>query len=680
MSRTPTILAALLLTACNSVSQDELLVSDEDAFGELGGVVLDLDGEPISGVVVTAQGMSAVTGSDGTYLIDGILPASDFTVEFAKRGFAKGYSRTSLVSWETTTANKVLLAIDGIDTFDSRDGGTIEVIVDNGRPLTATFGPDAIVDASGARYDGVVEVEVTYVNPRDETLLGAPGDLAALAFPKDSGAKEASEPTQLVSYGMADITLYPEGCAENDEGVSVDADGAECEPLNLLEGETAAILMPVNDDAVGNAYRLTDGTEQPSWSYDGTKGLWVEETGGVVVKDENGEFNFDFEASHFSWWNCDQGFTPTCAEGRVVDHLGFPVRSAQVVATGSQTNSLATTDEDGFFTIAVMAGDTISVEGATYVADRNWTDAVSAYIDCPDGDHFCEVDASGMDGSCYPLPEIQIPVCRESGVIMTDNITSHLSATEATNGDRLRAFFWEAPGDVEYCQNPWDNIGLETCQVLNTGDYATHDISSVDGLPLDLRPVGDWLEISNGREEYTLTKEVSDGKPFYTFETEEFNGSSSDYLETNDIDLRGGDVLSALAPGDSSVGMGSINESNWVTIPAEFTSNGMSGPTTMSSSSGTTINFSAANNGDGILVFGASVEQSTEVDDSSDFMVCRFNDDGSITIPGDVMGAIDNGVSGLSVFRPEIGWTPGPDGLPIRIQAFSGTSVEVDMQ
>ncbi len=667
MRNTTSILATLLLAACGTaVDSDAVLVSDDDAFGKLGGLVVDSDGSPVAGVTVTAQGLSATTDGDGVYLIDGLEPGTgEFSVEFSKRGYAKGYTRANLISWETAAANKTLLPVNGVDTFDASTGGTIEVEVYDGRRMTVEFDGGSIVDSSGNPYTGVVSVEVTYVNPYDGKLAaGAPGDLQALAYPEDSASKEASEPTQLVSYGMADITLYPEDCDEGD---------TECEEenLNLAEGTSALVNMPIfNPEA--SIYEVFGGEEMPSWSYNPERGLWQEEGSGGIGSGDDG-LSFEFEATHFSWWNCDQGFVPTFACGRVVDYLGFPVRSAEVLARGSQTNSIAYTDEDGFYTITVMAGDTVTFSASTYVAGTtNWpVQEQVMFIDGGDSRSTCAGDE---------VPDMPIEVCRESGVVMTDNITSHLSVTDATNGDRLRAFFWEAPGDIEYCQNPWDNIDMESCEILNTGDYATHDISDADGLPLDLRPVGDWLEISNGRDVYTLEKEVSNGKPFYTFETESFNENSSDYLETNDIDLRGGDVLSALAPGDSSIGMGSINESNWVTIPAEFTSNGMSGPTTMSSSSGTTINFSAANNSDGILVFGASVEQSTEVDDSSDFMVCRFNDDGSITIPGDVMGAIDNGVSGLSVFRPEIGWTPGPDGLPIRIQAFSGTSIEVDMQ
>ena len=667
MSRIAPAIAALFLAACaTTTSPDQELVSDDDAFGKLGGFVTDINGEPIADVLVSAQGFEFVTDDEGRYLLDGLDPSADFTVEFWKSGFAKGYTRSTIVSWETASANKVMLHIDGSGAFEAADGGTVVVEVDGGRDLTVSFPPSALVDTDGNLYDGTVVVEITYVNPRDDTLLGAPGDLAALAFPKSGDAKEANEPTQLVSYGMADIT-------------PLDEDG---EPLQLVEGEVAGVTLPVNDDGVASAYALGLGQEQVSWSYSGDRGLWIEEGVGAVGEDDDG-MTFEFEASHFSWWNCDQGFTPTCAQGRVVDYLGFPVRSAEIVARGSQTNSIGVTDEDGFYTIAVMAGDTVSVEGTTFVADRNWSDKATAYIDCPDGDHFCEVDANGMDGECFPVPEIQIPVCRESGVVMTDNITSHLSATEADNGDRLRAFFWEAPGDIEYCVNPWDDIPMEQCQVVDTDDYTTpHDMDGVDGIPMDLRPVGDWIELSTGRDTYVLNQEMSNGKPFYTFQTENYSEGSVDYLETNDIDLRGGDVISAVAPGDLSAGMGAIEESSWVSLPAEFTSNGISGPQTIATSSSLSLNFTAANNGDGILVIGGSVEVNGNglADKNDTFLMCRFNDDGSIKIPGGELDEIDRGATALSIFRPEISWTSGPDGMPIRVQAFSGTSVQVELQ
>jgi len=667
MSRIVPAIAALFLAACaTTASPDQDLVSDDDAFGKLGGFVTDVNGDPVADVLVVAQGFEVLTDDDGRYLLDGLDPAANFTVEYWKSGYAKGYTRSTIVSWETASANKMMLPIDGSGAFEASEGGVVVVEVDGGRDLTVDFAPSSLVDADGALYDGTVVVEITYVNPRDETLLGAPGDLAALAFPKDGSAKEANEPTQLVSYGMADITPLDEAG----------------EPLQLAEGEVAGVILPVNDEGVASAYALQVGGEQVSWSYDGVRGVWIEEGVGTVNEDEDGLI-FEFEASHFSWWNSDQGFTPTCAQGRVVDMLGFPVRSAEIVARGSQTNSIGMTDEDGFYTIAVMAGDTVNVRGTTFVADRNWDDAATAYIDCPDGDHFCEVDANGMDGECFPVPTIEIPVCRESGVVMTDNITSHLSATEADNGDRLRAFFWEAPGDVEFCENPWDKIPMEQCDVVETSDYETpHDVDSVDGIPMDLRPVGDWIELSTGRDTYVLNKESSNGKPFYSFQTESYNEGSVDYLETNDIDLRGGDVISAVAPGDYSVGMGSISESSWVSLPAEFTANGMSGPQTINTASSLTLNFTAANNGDGILVIGGSVEVNDNglADKNDTFLMCRFDDDGSIKIPGSELDQIDRGATALSIFRPEISWTPGPDGMPIRVQAFSGTSVQVDLQ
>ncbi len=673
MTRIPSMLSILLLAACGTtVSQDEILVSDDDAFGKVGGIVTDTSGAPIADVTVTAQGLSATTDADGVYLIDGLEPGSDFVVEFHKRGYANGFSRSSLISWETAAANKVLLEIDGTDTFDASAGGTVEVGVISGgieRPLTVEFAPDSIVDSLGRPYAGTVVVEITYVDPYDETAEGAPGDLQALAFPEDNEAKEASEPAQLVSYGMAEITLYPETALTDEDGEPL-AD----EELNLDEGEAATVVIPiVNPDA--SIYEAVAGDSLPTWSFDEAKGIWVEEGEGLVDSDEDGLL-FEFEAPHFSWWNSDQGFVPTFACGRVVDYLGFPVRSAEVIARGTQSTSTATTDEDGYYTISVLAGDTVTFTASTMVAGTSdWpADHHTMYIDGGTSRNTCDGDE---------VPDIGIDVCRESGVVMTDNITSYLSATDATNGDRLRAFFWEAPGDIEYCVNPWDHVGMEDCEQISVDDYVTpHEIDSVDDLPVELRPVGDWLELSTARDTYVLNKHTSNGKPFYTIDTESYSSTDPSYLESNDLDLRGGDALSALAPGDLSAGMGSIDEATWVTIPEEFTSDGVDGPQVMGAGSSLTLNFDAANNGDGILVIGGgvSINDDGQADETDSFMICRFYDDGSITIPGSDMRALNNGATAVSIFRPEIGWTAGPDGLPIRVQAFSGTAVELDIQ
>ena len=55
-------------------------------------------------------------------------------------------------------------------------------------------------------------------------------------------------------------------------------------------------------------------------------------------------------------------------------------------------------------------------------------------------------------------------------------------------------------------------------------------------------------------------------------------------------------------------------------------------------------------------------------------MICRMNDDGNIRIPGSAMNQMDRGWAGLGIYNADTGWALGPDGLPVRLQVFSGSS------
>ena len=85
-----------------------------------------------------------------------------------------------------------------------------------------------------------------------------------------------------------------------------------------------------------------------------------------------------------------------------------------------------------------------------------------------------------------------------------------------------------------------------------------------------------------------------------------------------------------------------------------------------------TLQYDAAGGGDEVLVFAKAA--------SGDGMqVCRFPDSGQVTIPASAasdLGLSDDPV--VALYRVDKGWKPGPDGLPVRMQGFSGITVPVD--
>ncbi len=638
----------LLLAGCDT-TQTEPELYDGPAFGQIGGQVLDLDGAPVADVAVQVQGISALTNADGIYLVDGISPADGIAVEFQKSGYAKSYERADLVSWETVNANAVLIEIDGVGTFDAGAGGIVQV-----DKVTVAFPPAAISYEDGSTYDGTVTVEVTHVNPRTDEALAAPGDLRYYARSADSDGKDVFDDGQLVSYGMVDITMT------DDKG----------ELLNLTVGSEAEIDMPIDQEGLASVYVMASGDEQDTWSFDAEKLGWIEEGVGTVYESDQGDLMFSFSASHFSWWNCDQGMVPTCAAGKVIDTLNFPVRGAEVACNGGASSSTSTTDENGNYVCSVLAGDTVLFEGATFVADRVWSATQGSYF----------MDGEGSSSAtCEPIPDIKIDVCREAGIVMADNLTAHYSETESAEVDQLRAWFWDPPGTVSECADPWSTVAMDTCTTLVPADnHNRYPDMAADGMPTDTKSVGAWLEIGAGNASFNLEREFIDGRPVYVWDTQQFSTSDGvigeDDITSEFVDFQGGDNLTATAPGDVADGMGAISQDDLLTIPADVELTNNAGPLQVRSGEQVSFSMRAGSHPDGVMVFGIA-------DRDSDALLCRFNDDGSVTVPGsdmNAMGATDH--AGLGIYRTEVGWVAGPDGLPIRIQSFSGAVVPVEFQ
>ena len=646
MKRIVCLTSIALLAACDTTT-----VQEDAEVGRIGGYVTDLDGTPVEGVNVEAQGLTALSGPDGLYYIEGVAPSESILVTFKKRGFAKGYQTTSIISWETVGVDGTMMEIDGTGTIAGTLGGRVEVA-----GVKVDFDADSVVMADGSSYDGNVTVEITHLDPHTE-MSGAPGDLSALSFSRAGAetAKNAFAEAQLVSYGMLDVTLFSE----------------EGEELNIDESSPVDISMPISNGNWGDdnfpEYVMGDGDVQQTWSFSPTEHRWVEEGEGIVLADEEtGELSFNFEATHFSWWNCDQGMVPTCASGRVIDMLGFPVRGAKVSCVGGASSSVVTTDEDGYYVCSVLAGDTVQFVGETFVANSwSWDKNIPSKF----------IDGEGSSSAtCEPIETIQIEVCRETGVVSVQNVeavteTDSVGATAQLDADGVAGFFWEPPGFPEYCGNPWKEMALDTCVNFDTTDAASHfpNISN-HGMPTDGRSVGSYLEISTPRKDYRLMRDQMGNTPYYAWDNEEVGSTG---VTDNGPDIESNDVLHVYAPGDASDYAGVWDEPYFASVPSQTLMEGQA----FMENSGQTIDmsYSGADGGD-LLVMAASMG-----DGSAESMICRMSDDGNIRLPGNVMDQMDRGYAGLGIYNAETGWAMGPDGLPVRLQIFSGSSTVVDM-
>ena len=621
------LLSLLAIPACNTNKNnndttDSVTDQTPDTQGRISGFVYNETDAPLDFVSVRAQGILTHTAEDGSYTLSGVQPSDNIVISYSKQGYAKNYEVTNMINWETVNSNTTLLQIDGSQTISSWDVEAVNI-----GDIHISFEPSHFINTStGEKYDGDVLVEATYVDPYTSDIEGAPRDLSA------NGSNEAS---QLISYGMIDVSLY----GENNEKLSVNA--------------PAKVKFLITNGDLPESLRLSEGDQEATWSFDTELGVWVEEGVGTVVADDEGNLSFEFKADHFSWWNCDQGFVPSCAEGRVIDFLGFPIRGAQVNCAGGQTTSTVTTDEEGKYTCSIMVGDSVTFTGNTYVGNRLWTKQEGAFF----------MDSEGSSAAdCEPIQDIQIDVCRIAGAINVENYDAVIDDSDQnlTGADSLSAVFWSPPGDPLYCADPWESLAVDQCWKGTNEELVTlFPQSAFPGIPESARSAGNWVEVSNPRDSYRMDKNHENGLPFYSWAAHEVENGT---ITTNRPNFKQGDTINVEADGDFNAYFGPWSVEDFATVPNQvyFSTDALT-------ATGGSLRVYYDNN-DGGDVFFASMVADQQV-------LCKFADDGAFIVPPSALTDLPEGWGGASVFNMSRTLAAGPDGLPIYSQVFSGETV-----
>ena len=624
MLRQVSLISVLALVSCGKSDDttDTSVPLTQEVHGKIAGVVTDSAGLPLVGVLVSVQGISVSTSETGAFVIPDVDPSPRALVSFVKSGYAKNYSYVTLDSFETANTNATLLEVTGTRTIQSNVASEVEV-----EGTTISFAANSFLTSEGDAYSGEVRVEVTNLDPNSDDAIGAPGDLSAISFTDSDTTKSAVTPSQLVSYGMVDVTLF----------------GEDDEVLNVADSSPADVEISITNGELPELYQMTDGDNQTAWSFIPEYGKWVEEGDGAVVE-RDGELFFQFQATHFSWWNCDQGFVPSCASGRVVDVVDFPIRGAQVACRGGQSTSIVTTDDNGYYVCSIMVGDTVNFGASTFVGGRTWANGLSQFM-----------DGEGSDAStCEPIPTIKIDVCRIAGSVNVQNVNAVTEEDAvAVNGDGITAVFWEPPGDPVFCENPWDAIDEGDCWVGTTGDIQqSFPDSAIPGIPETAQSVGTWLEVyDNSTNAYRLDRSYQQGLPVYVNESNE------------KPELEAGSLLDISAAGDYDSYFGEWDISGFAIVPepAEFEDN--SGIQQLNGSQRIDIRNSSE-----LTVATVLVEDS--------IAICRADEYG-FTLDS---SELNSGFGGMDIMNVESELLAGPDGLPIRVQLFSGESLPVDVE
>jgi len=236
------------------------------------GTVIDENNLPVSGATVTSGAYSTTTNRYGVFSFSNIqLSKANGYVKVVKPGYFNSVKTFVTTSGRIHNVRIKLLQKTNTGTFDATTGGTVSL----GTGGKLVMPANAVTDAGGVAYTGMVNVAMVWINPTAPNLPEiVPGDLRGLTT--------SGEERGLETYGML--------------GVEITTPGGQS--LKIASGKSAELTFPVPAALNGTAPATID-----LWHFDEAKGRWKQE--GTATK--NGT-NYVANVTHFSFWNCDAPF------------------------------------------------------------------------------------------------------------------------------------------------------------------------------------------------------------------------------------------------------------------------------------------------------------------------------------------------------------------------------------
>ncbi|WP_430467422.1 hypothetical protein [Winogradskyella ouciana] len=288
------------------------------------GTIVNKNNLPLQGVTITIGNETAQTDSNGVFIIKDAEVNKRFGyIKAEKAGYIHG-SRSVVPSEGTNKVEIMLLEATPIATISS---GTAETVsLSNGSSVS--FDGNFIKE-DGSNYEGSVNVIMHHLDPVDEDMpMQMPGMLYA---ENEDGAER-----MLQTLGMLAVELR----------------GSGGEDLNLAEGSTSEIKIPVDASLMGIAPATI-----PLWYFDEANGYWKEE--GEATLQGN---MYVGSVSHFSFWNCDipaEAITLCVAvtdeSGNAINNLSVNITSLTFGTRGGNTN------ENGEVCGFVPSGETLEL-------------------------------------------------------------------------------------------------------------------------------------------------------------------------------------------------------------------------------------------------------------------------------------------------------------------------------
>jgi len=318
-------------TGTNLSQTTEIPVSSSKAV-QMGQVKDSVTGEGLDNVKVSIGSQTAITDTDGFYILYALTETQEAVVNFKKEGYLLGSTKIQikeLAGDNTSSTNYLEYAIDMYDyqwSYDSQEGAS-------GSHIDI---PDSVyTDTDGNLYTGTVAASLEFMDvTTNEGKVLFPGSF--------EGVNTNGVIQQFVSHGLISLSCK-------------DTNG---NPLNFSEGTVATLTF----DAVSS---MEGENVIPLWYYDYLQGLWIEE--GYAELQTDGTYIGDI--SHSGTWSLNQPIEndPGIYRGRILNADGLPISDARVNAIGNNWISKdLSTDVDGVFEIAVIPGKSFQLTAYNY--------------------------------------------------------------------------------------------------------------------------------------------------------------------------------------------------------------------------------------------------------------------------------------------------------------------------
>ena len=409
------------------------------------GTVIDQNHDPISDVTITIGEAMAQTDANGVFIISDASVYQRFGyIKAEKAGYISG-SR-SVVPSEGT--NKVEIMLLQATTTATVNSGSIEsVSLGNGASVEL---PGNYSNADGSSYTGAVDVVLHHLDPADEDMpLQMPGMLYA--------ANSENQERLLQTYGM----------------LAVELKGSSGESLNLTEGSTAQITVPLDASLQADAPATI-----PLWYFNEEFGYWVEEGEATLVGNA-----YVGTVTHFSFWNIDVPYELIKLCVNVSDEAGNALSNLTVTITSDPYGTRSGyTNENGQTCGLVPSNQTLELNVYNYDVCGNtsiFTTTIGPYsaddtvdITVPDNPDLIIETVTGVFNDCddNPVTEGYVNVSYGTNVFsdyVTDgNFEINLVRCNYTNTFGLEAYDivnLQATDSLTYTfTTPYTNLGILT--------------------------------------------------------------------------------------------------------------------------------------------------------------------------------------------------------------------------